>query len=423
MYLAIVEGRIRRGPIPDSSTTPRDDRIPVLDGIRGLAIILVLINNIYPESAVGSTLDTMFVHFTDFWWVGVDLFFVLSGFLITGILADTRDGARYFKNFYARRFLRIFPLYYGALFVLLFVIPHLGLANADQLHRLHVQRWYLITYLANLGTALHGDTHFRTNTFWSLAVEEQFYLVWPLFVLWFDWRKLIRISLWMMAASFVLRALWLARGLSNDWVYMLTPFRFDGLLVGAMLALAIRAPNGKEWLKARAPMVWRVCAPLSLLLIAGYEIPRSVKTEFPLQVFGYPIIAFAFAALIVLTIDAPPGSRLERLFGSRTMRFMGKYSYGMYVWHGMIVELLMNQVSWIAIPPVAGGTRIPYGLLALVIATALTIVAAFVSYNVWEKPFLSLKRFFRYTRPVDQEGDARSAGRVVRPAAPGSTAL
>jgi peptidoglycan/LPS O-acetylase OafA/YrhL len=405
-----LKGRFKtRRPISSSHTTQRDDRIPVLDGIRGLAIILVLINNIYPESAIGSVLDTQFVHFTDFWWIGVDLFFVLSGFLITGILADTRDGERYFRTFYARRILRIFPLYYLALFMLFVVIPHFGLASADQLHRLHVQRWYLFTYLGNLGTAFHGDTHFRTNTFWSLAVEEQFYLAWPLFVLWFDWRKLIKISLWLMAGSFVLRVLWLARGLSYDWVYMLTPFRFDGLLVGAMLALVMRAPNGKEWLKRKATGVWRVCAPLSLALIAGYELLHTRVPAFLLQVFGYPLIAFAFAALIVIVLNAEPGSRLERIYGSSVMRFFGRYSYGMYVWHGMIVALLMSRLSWFAVPPLTGGTRIPYGLLALALASALTIAAAFVSYNVWEKPILSLKRYFRYTRPVDQDAGLQSS--------------
>ena len=395
--------------------SPREERIPVLDGIRGLAIILVLINNVYPETAAVSRFDTMFVHFTDFWWIGVDLFFVLSGFLITGILADTRDGEHYFRNFYARRFLRIFPLYYLALFILFVVIPHLGLANPDQLHRLHVQRWYLITYLGNLCTALHADTHFRTNTFWSLAIEEQFYLVWPLFVLWFDRRKLITLSIVLMALSLVLRAVWLAHGLSSDWVYMLTPFRFDGLLVGAMVALVARAPNGREWLRRWAPPVWRVCAPLSLVLIAAYELPHSSVGQFLLQVFGYPAIALSFGALIVFCLDAAPGSRLERVFGSPSMRFMGRYSYGIYVWHGMILQLLIDAVAWVAVPPAVGGTRIPYGLLTLVVASSIAIAVAFLSYNLYEKPILSLKRYFPYARSVNQEGTPSSPGPIVTP--------
>lgn len=390
--------------------TPREQRIPILDGVRGLAIVLVLINNLYPERAVGTVLDTMVVHFTDVWWIGVDLFFVLSGFLITGILADTRDGERYFRNFYARRFLRIFPLYYLALFFIFGIVPHFGLADSAQLYTIHAQRWYLWTYLGNLGYALHGNARFETDNYWSLAVEEQFYLLWPLFVLLLRRRQLIAFAIAMMAASFALRAAWLLHGLSQEWVYLLTPFRVDGLLVGAMVALVLRGPDGRARLRRWAPPVWRITAPLGLLLVAAYELPRNETLHTVLQIFGYPIISLAFGALIVFCLDAQPGSRLARWLGDRRMRFLGRYSYGIYVWHGLVLQMLVDRVGWVNLPPEVWGTRIPFGLLTLVLVTVLTIGVAYLSFHLFEKPILDLKRFFPYSHAVLPEGPPSAAG-------------
>ncbi|MGI0128817.1 MAG: acyltransferase family protein, partial [Thermoplasmata archaeon] len=263
---------------------------------------------------------------------------------------------------------------------------------------------------------------FHTNHFWSLAVEEQFYILWPLFVLLLDRRKLIALAVAMMVASLVLRLAWLLQGLSPDWVYMLTPFRFDGLLVGAMVALTLRAPNGRALLRRWARPVWRVCAPISLALIMAYEIPRSSTWSVVLQVIGYPAIALAFGALIVFCLDAEPGSRLGRALGGRSMRFMGRYSYGIYVWHGLVLQLVIGRYAWAMQPPETYGTRIPYGLLTLALVSTLTIIVAFVSYNLFEKQFLALKRLVPYAHVVRQEGPP-PAGAVVAPPPPPAAAV
>jgi peptidoglycan/LPS O-acetylase OafA/YrhL len=391
----------------------RDARLPVLDGVRGLAIVLVLINNVYPEGAAGSAFDTFIVHFTDFWWVGVDLFFVLSGFLITGILYDAREGAHALRNFYARRVLRIFPLYYGVLFVIFFIVPHTGFATADQLERLHRQEWYLWAYLGNLGQALHGNTHFRTDHFWSLAVEEQFYLVWPFLVLFLARRRVIRVTLALMAVSFVMRLVWCTSGMSYQWAYVLTPFRFDGLAVGSLVALTMRAPGGEglEWLTRWAPRAWRVCAPLALALVAAFELPRSDAWGVVLQVIGYPIIAIAFGALIVLTLTADAGSRLRTFFGSPAMGFMGRYSYAIYVFHPFVVLFFMQRYGWGVAPQRIWGTALPAGLAFTAAVVAVSIAMAFASWHLYEKPFLALKRFVPYARAVRPAAD----GAPVRP--------
>ncbi|HEX6535030.1 MAG TPA: acyltransferase [Gemmatimonadaceae bacterium] len=380
------------------STAPSSERIPVLDGVRGLAILLVLVNNAYPEVPVSPGLDTIARNISDFGWPGVDLFFVLSGFLITGILCDTKGGEGYFGRFYARRVVRIFPLYYAALLIFLVVLPGLGFADAFQLHQLRLERWYYWSYLANVGLALHGNTRFETMQFWSLAVEEQFYLLWPLIVLLFERRRLIALCIVAMCASLALRFAWRWAGLSDEWVYLLLPFRIDSLAVGAMIALALRGPGGLDQLARAARPVWRWMAPVGFGLVALYELTRDDRASIALQVVGYPAIALAFGALLVRTLAAPSDARLARFFGSGAMRFFGRYSYGMYVLYGVVLVLLRHWVWWVReVPPVLG-SRIPTGLAILFLTTALTIPTALLSWHLLEKRFLALKRLFPYDR-------------------------
>jgi peptidoglycan/LPS O-acetylase OafA/YrhL len=377
-------------------------RVPVLDGLRGLAIALVLVNNNFPERLTAPRLDVIAVHLSRFGWIGVDLFFVLSGYLITGILFDTKGGPGYFRNFYARRVLRIFPLYYAVLFVVFVIVPHTHLATADQLRRLHQQRWYYWLYMANLGTMIHGNTAFNTGHFWSLAVEEQFYLIWPLVVLLFDRRRLIGVCLVVMAASFVLRAVWLFHGLSSTWVYEGTPFRVDGLAVGAMVALIMRRPGGAEWLARWAWPVGRVALPLGVALVAWFEMTHTTAGNFGVQVFGYPALAFGFGALLVRCLDARPESRLARTFDSRSMRFLGRYSYAVYVLHPFVLLFLNEMVPWTFTPPLVLGSHVPVGILVIPLVTLITLPLALLSWNLLEKRFLALKRYFPYSREVRQ---------------------
>ena len=186
-------------------------------------------------------------------WAGVDLFFVLSGFLITGILLDTRDSKFYFRNFYARRILRIFPLFYGVLLVLLLATPILHLLWRPG----HILYFF---YLGNIAGHIDPSLNFvlpavnLTHT-WSLAVEEQFYLVWPL-VIWlvFDRRNLVRVCFGLIGFGFVLRAglLLAVPGASIEWCYGELPTHADGLLCGAILAVLIRSAALQDWCVAHA---------------------------------------------------------------------------------------------------------------------------------------------------------------------------
>ena len=162
---------------------PHAGVIPALDGLRGIAIILVMLHhftNYRPTSGIDGLIGSVVF----FLWTGVDLFFVLSGFLITGILLDSRGSERYFTTFYARRTLRIFPLYYLVLFVAFVVLPQFPAVNAVLTGQVDLPpQWPYWLYLENFSIAARGWVHGWVDVGWSLAIEEQFYLVWPL-VIW-----------------------------------------------------------------------------------------------------------------------------------------------------------------------------------------------------------------------------------------------
>src|SRR3954464_13470573 len=178
-------------------TMQRDKNIPALDGLRGLAIILVLLFHFTPEGGGSTPIGHMMRWVSQLGWCGVDLFFVLSGFLITGILFDARGSANYFKNFYMRRVLRIFPLYYGVLIVVFLVVPIFKTMTAQDLQLMQNQHW-LWLYAANIPPAISNEWTLmnqwvRLSHFWSLAIEEHFYLLWPAVVYFFSRKTVMKI--------------------------------------------------------------------------------------------------------------------------------------------------------------------------------------------------------------------------------------
>jgi peptidoglycan/LPS O-acetylase OafA/YrhL len=224
------------------------ERLPVLDGIRGIAILPVIVYHTVLHGGFDPTtkVDRAFVRLSLFGWCGVDLFFVLSGFLITGILYDTRGSVGYFKNFYTRRVLRIFPLYYGFLvlfFLVLFflVLPFLLPQNDGLCSVRKEQVWYW-TYLVNIAIAYRGwPSDLIIAHFWSLAVEEQFYLFWPLVVFLFPRRTLMSLCCLMIGGGLVLRIVVRMLGY-HVAASVLTVCRMDELAIGGLLALSARDP-------------------------------------------------------------------------------------------------------------------------------------------------------------------------------------
>ena len=178
---------------------PQAGFIPALDGLRGIAIILVMLHH-FTYYRPTSGIDALIGSVLFFGWTGVDLFFVLSGFLITGILLDTRGSERYFTSFYARRTLRIFPLYYLVLFLAFVVLPKFPAVHPVLAGQADVPpQWPYWLYLTNFSIADRGWVHGWVDVAWSLAIEEQFYLVWPLVI----WLCPPRLVAWLCTAIFV----------------------------------------------------------------------------------------------------------------------------------------------------------------------------------------------------------------------------
>ena len=389
---------------------------PELDGLRGLAISLVLISHFCAYVPVSSVVGADILGVTSFGGSGVDLFFVLSGFLITGILLDSKGQGRFFVNFYARRFLRIFPLYYGILAVTLIGLCLLSL-HGGSFGKLPANLWalqpWLWTYTLNIGMIAGVKGSVFTH-FWSLAVEEQFYLVWPLVVFFFSPRGLWRICLFGILGSFLLRLAltWLGVGIWSLYVLPIT--HLDPLLAGAGAALAMRHRD----LLAQVRPVAAVAATLSLavvlLLVAiipvehvyydGSNYLKPLAHGGVVDFYGYAIGAdisyFVLAVLFVFTLWCtvrPAGGTISALLGRGFrmpfLRWLGRYSYGIYALHLLVIYAVL-AMAWHSGLRTAAATSLGIASLLLLAALATTLLLAFASYHLYEKHFLKLKKYF-----------------------------
>jgi peptidoglycan/LPS O-acetylase OafA/YrhL len=372
--------------------------LPALDGLRGLAILPVLFAH-FMRLQPTNPFERQLSRVAATGWLGVDLFFVLSGFLITGILLEAKGGQRFFRNFYLRRAFRIFPLYYGSLLLVFVGLPHLHLLGAERTRDLlHSQGWYW-SYLANVRIVLAGswNTSFELEHFWSLAVEEQFYLVWPLVVWLLSRERLKTVCLGAVLVSFVLRMT--LRGLGQPGVvsYVLTPAHLDPLAAGAWLALVASEPGGLEWLRAGIRPVLVVGSVGVTVIVATAQGP--VVGSLGMLTIGYPLLALTCAALLAGALTAPAGSLFGRLWRSRVLGFFGRLSYGLYVLHPLLmglVVLLGFDVPWFA---QRAGSQLLGQAIFTGMMLAVSAVVALVSWHAWEQPFLRLKARFPMRGP------------------------
>jgi peptidoglycan/LPS O-acetylase OafA/YrhL len=385
--------------MPRASATPEPGQIPALDGLRGAAILLVLLHHqtLLPL-AEGPAADQWFARLLHFGWSGVDLFFVLSGFLITGLLLDAKGAPGYFRNFYARRTLRIFPLYYAVVFFSLVVLPNLpaGLLPAQKAANFGRidgdELWYWL-YLSNFAIAAAGEwRHAILDISWSLAIEEQFYLIWPLVVSRLGRDALLRVCAGLVVLAPLCR-LALAWGGANELApYVLTPARVDTLAIGAFLAIASRDPGG---LARLLPAARAVGAALAVGLVVWFVAAGGIQpfaTAF--LVLGFSGVAAAFGALLALTVSAAPGSLLHGVFTWRVLRSFGKYSYALYLFHLPLRAVVRDVGFTPASLPAVAGSLIPGQIAFYAVSTALAFLAAVASWYFYESRFLALKRFF-----------------------------
>jgi peptidoglycan/LPS O-acetylase OafA/YrhL len=372
------------------------DRILELDGVRGLAILLVLCTHIFKRADYLT--ENQILHLisapTRIGWIGVDLFFTLSGFLITGILLRTREDSNYFKNFYVRRILRIFPLYYILVGGLLIFLPQLDTEAGARtqafwpVYMLYQQNWLHVFRVE--------PSLFLVPT-WSLAIEEQFYLIWPTVVYFFKPRMLIFLSIGIVLFSLLIRIIMMLMQSTFTSVFPVPEFfyygsitRFEGLALGSLIAILFETAD--IWKQKMARWAWPVLIFSAGLFIwiavlAGTDNPVSSKVT---AVWGYSLIALVSGALIVLVTTQPEQSLIRRIFKTRVMAFFGKYSYAMYLIHAPFISLLLEYM-WNT-----GRRSSIMWLSYIVISFAGTILLSLLSWNLLEKRMLALKKHFEY---------------------------
>ena len=413
---------VRGGHGADPEGAGARPHIPALDGVRGLAILMVLFGHFWLASRPSESVERALYTIVQNGWIGVDLFFVLSGFLITGILLDAKGSDGYFRNFYARRALRIFPLYYAVLFAWFYLLPDVfGVDRAGPFGAEKGTQIWFWTYTSNFISVMKNLTMpHGLNHFWTLAIEEQFYLVWPLVVLAVSSRKLRWICLALLPVGLLFRLWLMTTEYAHTGGYVLTPARMGTLAVGAWLASAIREPGLKKRVDDLAPLF---LAGTALILLA-INLPdfKMEGHEPAMQTIGFPMLAIFSAALLVVVMNPKRmGSWYQRTFRSRPLRFFGKYSYGMYVLHLPVVIAFEGIGFGIDSFVKFGRSDMPGTLIFTATATAATTLLAFISWHVYEKQFLKLKKYFpvaakavekQHRNPL-MRGD-RSTAREVR---------
>ncbi len=356
------------------------ERIAALDGVRGLAILFVLVmHSLYIGPLVGLDVGAHpYARVAWLGWCGVDVFFVLSGFLITGILVRSKGGPGYFRNFYMRRTLRIFPLYYAVVALLLFVLPRPLITSEDYLpHLLYYQNFrYAYGLLAGHDAALQVT--------WSLAIEEQFYLLWPALVWCLSTRALRALCVAAILAAVGMRFYLVGQGLPGT--HFLTHCRLDTLAAGALLAIS---PRPGAWLG------W-VLAPLGLLGLVVTAFACGISVPFAPAMQQWGLLCTLALGVGVLTL-ARASTALQPMFGLLPLRSLGKYSYCIYLTHMLVVE-------WLGARAQSLGGDLPRVVQALsplgcTVAFTLAVVVcswllALLSYHLFERWFLALKRYF-----------------------------
>ncbi len=385
---------IHRAPRVAGEPYPGDPagHFPPLDGLRGVALLLILFHHSFHPDPGGSAVVGLIRKVADSTWVGVNLFFVLSGFLIGGILIDSRGEPGYFRTFYARRALRIFPLYYAFLLAFFFVATPLSERLGMPLNRVGDKLPFFL-YYSNLGPTQGMKVPRSLQPVWSLAVEEQVYLVWPAVIALVSPRRLFRLMALLIPACLAWRVFALMRHGTIMWAYAFTPACLDAFAAGTIAALLVRRGPDRETLRRWASLAFAGSGLFLAGMTIGLEGFFFWSTPKAILTFGLTGLCFLFGGLILLLVTSPPDSIPNRLLSPRWLRDVGKYSYAMYLLHapvgGLIRALTGSRYE------AAKGLRsvVEQGGFLLV-TLLLTYLLAMMSWHLLEKPFLRLKSYF-----------------------------
>jgi peptidoglycan/LPS O-acetylase OafA/YrhL len=339
--------------------------IPELDGIRGIAVLAVVLLHFYAPFSTGNPWGTLSMFFMG-GWAGVELFFVLSGYLITSILLATRDAENYFSAFYARRSLRIFPLYFlvvGGYFGIMLPLAHRhGLVTGFHTSE---QVWYW-TFLGNWRQGLGYNDGAEVAHFWSLAIEEQFYLVFALVVMLCRRKSLVRVCVTMITTSILLRIAVGLSGQPSPMMWRITVLHLDPIAMGALLACSPK-------LRQLAAKWWSVLLVIGVL---GIYLPTPMG-------LGITAAGLGGSGLVALAC-----AKMVPLLRMAWLRSLGKYSYGMYVLHAFVASEVVHiakrhHETWFVVGSLILGPAVSFGL-------------AWVSWHLLEDRFQRMKARFPY---------------------------
>lgn len=363
-----------------------------LDAVRGIAVLIVIIHNTpgtYPFSLVQRLAASG--------WMGVDLFFVLSGFLITGILLESRESRNYFRNFYARRCLRIWPLYYALLFCLFVAGPLIYPQESAEVFSARSSPWWAYPlFLQNFLVSKPSRAAGFLGVTWSLAVEEQFYLVWPWVVRYCSGKQLQRILISVICLSPLLRLYLSSHGVD---IYSNFFCRLDGLMAGGLLALLAHSPgfDGSKHIRA-AWACLLAAAPLAIWM----DVPAN-------RWFVHSLAALAAVSFVYLTRYSGQ-ERFRAVMRNRFLVYTGTISYGLYLLHKFPVDLA-KMLRW---------PDNPLFLTPIILTVSFGLAA--ISWSLWEEPFLALKARFAKAGEPEMAGAVLSASRCNHASAAGQSA-
>jgi len=361
-----------------AEAAPQKPYYPALDGLRGLAILLVILYH-----------NFHFINHFFFAWLGVDLFFVLSGYLITSILLKSVNSAHYLRNFYWRRILRVFPLYYLCLIIFLVALPLLGFYKKELQFYVDNQLWFWF-YLQNWLLCFNfPPTGNLLNHFWSLAVEEQFYLVWPFVILWLrNPKKLLMFMMGVLIVLLVVRSIvWMYKLPQFNYTNFYTFTRIDGICIGCSIALLHRI-NFNFLRKNTAAIV----IALAILNFGFYFLNRS--GDFPYLAFvGYTTFAAMFGLLIHEAVTGDTRI-INKILELQVLKFFGMISYGLYVFHWPVYMITQPGLKNFFLQDLNLSEQMSK-LGTSLLATMLAIVISVISYYAYEMKFLKLKEKFR----------------------------
>lgn len=338
---------------------------PVLNGVRAVAAFMVILFHFFSQGPYPDFIKKISV----IGQTGVTLFFVLSGFLITRILLIEKNSPNYFKVFYLGRTLRIFPLYYLFLAIFYIITP---LLTKSEVSYQDIPKWTFFVFLQNVPMTFklpfYGPDHF-----WSLAVEEHFYLVLPFVVFFLNEKRLIQFLYALIVLSILFRFLLLSYGFE---VYQFTLTVMDGLAIGSLLAL-YEKNFGFSFINTKKLSLF---LGVSIVIISFLWFALSSKALLLVQVLKFTVVAVVFCLLILFLIVTNDNNFFKRILMKKSMQFSGKISFGLYVFHPMCFGLTGKYFCFDSL------------IVDFITAITLTFIVSMLSFLFFESKFLQLKK-------------------------------